>query len=923
MVIGIVMGIAFAACSPSVKVPEPVEGPSLELSAIDSLMWRQPDSALAQLQRFAISPAADSLDEFNGHYCQLLVSELLYKNYKPQSNRDELLQAVDYFDSIVAADEADTHKADKRGASLRERNVFLDARAHYINGAGYYERGEVVNGCAEYLKALEVMEEQFEEKALTGKKAVFMFYIYNRLLELFSAQFMMDPALACGEKALEICLNDPSLSKEIPNLYSHIGKQYEKKGEKEIARNYYGLAIEGLSDANSLVYRDAVSIKALSDYNVGLGADSSLTAIKQVLAQANTEKERLTRFLTIGVIFTAERFFDSALYYLEPVFENEDNVSLQMQAAEYLIVSYNNLGNKEKADECILFLSNYKKTDGENKALVSKLEDLYKDYSNQKKEKESEEAREKSIKETVEIIVPIAIMVALAVFIVVKLRSKKQLKQQHEKADKALEEKEQEHEETLKRLQAESEQHLAEAEKKHQQWMADAEERHSEELRTQKDRADKEMEKTKKRHNEELEAVRLTHQQEMETKEQAAQHEREQYEEASRQRDAKAAQRLEEAEQRHHEKTAEMAQRHEEEMRSLHDKTEDEISATQKRYEQELEAVRQAHQQEMEAKAAEAKADRERHEEELRRRREQAEQWLAEAELDYRRKVAELAKRQEEETRRQQEKMEQEREQAKKRHEAELEAERMAYKKEQEALRQSLRQRDAQVTALETAMVQQREEAERRREAFLKEPICQRILGQVRRKTITTRENAFELGLSLKDEDFEQLGTAVEKHYEGFDNMLLSQCPSLKQGLISLCHLHLLGINEREIAVLKNVSYSAIKKQNESLQEKLGVEEKVAEYVLRVSEGLVGHAYDAMKEGPMHGKQESSQKSSQKNSQKIVDLIKERPEITTAEMAEKIGVSRRSIVNITNRLQEEGVIRRVGPDKGGHWEVVR
>ena len=159
LVIGIVMGIAFAACSPSVKVPEPevaeqsrsIEGPSLELSAIDSLMWRQPDSALAQLQRFAISPAADSLDEFNGHYCQLLVSELLYKNYKPQSNRDELLQAVDYFDSIVAADEADTHKADKRGASLRERNVFLDARAHYINGAGYYDQGDVMNACAEYL----------------------------------------------------------------------------------------------------------------------------------------------------------------------------------------------------------------------------------------------------------------------------------------------------------------------------------------------------------------------------------------------------------------------------------------------------------------------------------------------------------------------------------------------------------------------------------------------------------------------------------------------------------------------------------------------------------------------------------------------------------------------------------------------------
>ena len=55
------------------------------LVEIDSLMWEQPDSAFAMLQEFASSAAADSLDEFNGHYCQLLISELLYKNYYRQT----------------------------------------------------------------------------------------------------------------------------------------------------------------------------------------------------------------------------------------------------------------------------------------------------------------------------------------------------------------------------------------------------------------------------------------------------------------------------------------------------------------------------------------------------------------------------------------------------------------------------------------------------------------------------------------------------------------------------------------------------------------------------------------------------------------------------------------------------------------------
>ena len=60
----------------------------------------------------------------------------------------------------------------------------------------------MVRACEEYLNALEIMEEHFGDKVQKGKNAVLMFYTYNRLLELFSAQFMMDPALFCGEKAL-------------------------------------------------------------------------------------------------------------------------------------------------------------------------------------------------------------------------------------------------------------------------------------------------------------------------------------------------------------------------------------------------------------------------------------------------------------------------------------------------------------------------------------------------------------------------------------------------------------------------------------------------------------------------------------------------------------------------------------------------
>ena len=62
--------------------------------------------------------------------------------------------------------------------------------------------------------------------------------------------------------------------------------------------------------------------------------------------------------------------------------------------------------------------------------------------------------------------------------------------------------------------------------------------------------------------------------------------------------------------------------------------------------------------------------------------------------------------------------------------------------------------------------------------------------------------------------------------------------------------------------------------------------------------------------------------ASQKTSQKIIDLIKEDPYISTSKMAEIISVDRRNIARNIKKLQEQGVVRRVGPDKGGFWEVI-
>ena len=425
--------LAVAACT-SIETPEPVEGSFPELCAIDSLMWRQPDSALAVLLEYD-----GNTDGFNGHYAQLLASELLYKNDYEQTNRPELQRAVRYFDSLLMM-------ADTRHASTKT-TAFLDARAHYINGVGYYERDSVVEACGEYLKALEIMENHFEAKELVGHKARFMAYTYNRLGDMFAEQFMMEPSIDCYKKALVYCKIEPTSPQGVSNILSRIGLQYDKLGDKEKMRDYYSQAQEAMPNPENLSYRDLSSGIALSNYQLGYGINQSLEVLKQIVVKAEDESERLTRYLTIGAIFTEEGMYDSAVFYLESVLENEKDLVSQIQAAEYLRIIYDSIGDNEKLHQCLHFLALQKKPESQNKALVSQLEELFKTYMNQKLEQKAEKERQKTIKETVEIIVPIAVVVTLVILIITRIKGRNLLKKQQVEANKVLIEMDKQHEE--------------------------------------------------------------------------------------------------------------------------------------------------------------------------------------------------------------------------------------------------------------------------------------------------------------------------------------------------------------------------------------------------------------------------------------------------------------------------------------------
>lgn len=57
------------------------------------------------------------------------------------------------------------------------------------------------------------------------------------------------------------------------------------------------------------------------------------------------------------------------------------------------------------------------------------------------------------------------------------------------------------------------------------------------------------------------------------------------------------------------------------------------------------------------------------------------------------------------------------------------------------------------------------------------------------------------------------------------------------------------------------------------------------------------------------------------NQHKILNLIKENPFITQEELSEIVGIARKSIISNMKKLQENGLVKRIGADKNGYWQV--
>ena len=435
----IVLALLSACARPEDDLVETRHGTSLQtvasptLSAIDSLMWRQPDSALTRLlpcfdtccrdAKFCVSTAT----EYNCHYAYLLLAELLYKNDCEQTNRQDLQKAVYYFDSLCACRDAARH------VSTDPTIAFLDARAHYINGVGYYEKDSMVEACKEYMKALEVMEFYFKEKELVGQKAQFMAFTYTRLTDMFSSQYLHEQAIYFAKVSLAYYQKQESPSWYQAWVMNEVGSHYDMMDELDSAYYYYHKASDVINDTTVLLYRDIATHQAYLKYRTNNQKDNALNKLHLLLSKAENEKEYCSRCAIIGEIYYHEKQFDSAWIYLNKVYNETQNTEAKRQAAEWLVKICKEQGRIPEMYEYAELLVPFANQEENNSGLKSQLTKSYDVYKAKTLEKQHHKETTKHAKRFLFIIGGmLAMMLAVYIFYRKNKRGKRKLEVQME-----------------------------------------------------------------------------------------------------------------------------------------------------------------------------------------------------------------------------------------------------------------------------------------------------------------------------------------------------------------------------------------------------------------------------------------------------------------------------------------------------------
>ncbi|MDR1255600.1 MAG: winged helix-turn-helix transcriptional regulator, partial [Puniceicoccales bacterium] len=103
-------------------------------------------------------------------------------------------------------------------------------------------------------------------------------------------------------------------------------------------------------------------------------------------------------------------------------------------------------------------------------------------------------------------------------------------------------------------------------------------------------------------------------------------------------------------------------------------------------------------------------------------------------------------------------------------------------------------------------------------------------------------------------------------------------------------------------------------------REGISVNDYVVRTTLKFDKGV--DEKDISQEHPQEHPQKHPKKHPQKTYQKIVEAMRIKPDVTMQELAELAAISSETVKDQIKRLKSKGIIRHIGPKKGGHWEIL-
>lgn len=333
----LIASLVLLCCCGRLKTVSPVlnETPHrAALDAIDTLLQQQPDSALTALLAFNDAIGDTVLNPWERSRFHLMLAELLYKNDYTQNNRTELLAATAYYDSLAGRHPFDAPLA------------YLQARAHYMDGVGWYEQDSIVPACQAYLKALQVMENHFKDDEMDRNMIRFMGLINYRLSELFFFNEGHAAAIETGKKALFYFLKINDNERAI-NAYKNIGNCYSSILQNDSALFYMDKARK-LAENVQLENFQYILRESASLYYDTKMTDSAFTMAWQAMNLSVTRDDSLTSCYVLGQLFFSEQQYDSAIFYLKQSI-SRNQFSTQLSSAQLLKEAYEALGDMEQA----------------------------------------------------------------------------------------------------------------------------------------------------------------------------------------------------------------------------------------------------------------------------------------------------------------------------------------------------------------------------------------------------------------------------------------------------------------------------------------------------------------------------------------------------------------------------------------------